>query len=313
MATTQDTSGQTQTAPERLQGDNLTLQMLRQKWRRLNVNNEHWMLCIVGREGIGKSHTSIKIGELIDPDFTAENVYFDPADLLEDLRDGNYTAGDVWVLDESGVGLGNRTWHDSAQVMLNQALQLIRNHNIGLIFTLPVLTDLDSQATGRLQNALELVSKQDGEYVRGKWWSSQVDRMGFSKRSNGVWWDHEVVNGFRLRSVALAPPTEEIVAAYEEEKSEFQEKFYDDTIDELRGSEDSGEDGNSPEEIVEELAEEDAQGLLAWHGGHNKPYFSADKIRARWDLSRHEGQVVKQLLDESAEFKPDELWEGDEK
>jgi ABC-type dipeptide/oligopeptide/nickel transport system ATPase component len=253
MATAKQPTGEA-AAPERLQGDHPTLTLLRKKWRRLNVNNEHWMLCIVGREGSGKSYASIKIGRMVDPNFSADNIYFHPAAILEDLRDGNYQAGDVWVLDESGVGLGNRTWHDSGQVMLNQALQLIRNHNIGLIFTLPVLSDLDSQATGRLQNALELVTKHDGEYVRGKWWESEVDRMGFSKRSNGVWWDHEVINGHRLRTIALTPPESEIVERYEDAKAEFQEQFYDETIEELRSSSgDTEGEQESPEEIVEGL------------------------------------------------------------
>jgi hypothetical protein len=53
--------------------------------------------------------------------------------------------------------------------------------------------------------------------------------------------------------------------------------------------------------------------LLAWHGGHNKPYWSTDKIREKWGLSRHKGQVVKQLLNENGSLDAAELWDGDGK
>jgi ABC-type dipeptide/oligopeptide/nickel transport system ATPase component len=284
--------------------------MLRQKWRRLNVNNEHWMCCIVGEEGSGKSYTAVKIGELVDPNFGAENIYFHPANALEDLREENFEKGDVWVLDESGVGLGNRTWHDSGQKKLNQALQLIRSHNIGLIFTLPALSGLDTQTKRRLQNALELTTKEDGEYVRGRWWRSNVDRMGFSSRSRDVWWEREHVNGAELQTVAFTPPSSDVVSAYEERKAEFQQDFYDETIAELRGEEQEDDQAKDMEELAEEATEEEIAECLSWHGGHNKPYLSPDKVRARWDLSRHEGKVLKQLLADRPDVNAEEIWEA---
>jgi len=107
--------------PRRLQSDNGTIEgIIRPVWQRLNQKNEHWMHVIVGREGSGKSHTAIKICELIDPDFDASNVFFDPADLLRYLRDGEYERGQMLILDEAGASMGKRTWHDSGQVKLNQ-------------------------------------------------------------------------------------------------------------------------------------------------------------------------------------------------
>lgn len=299
-------------APSHLRsGSNETLQMLRQKWRRLNVNNEHWMCCIVGEEGMGKSWTGIKIGSMIDPNFGADNVFFHPAEALERLRDGDFSAGDVWVLDEAGVGLGNRTWHDSGQVKLNQALQLIRSHNIGFIFTLPTLNELDKQGKNRLQNAFELREKRDGQFVRGRWFTSEVDRMGFS-RSTGVWWDHEVVNGKELQSIALTPPAAEVVDPYEEAKEKFQKNFYDETISELRGedSEEEEEDTKSVEEHADEIAREGVGPYLAWHGGHNKPYISRDKLKAELNLSRPESKRLKSELVADSRVNPREAWEG---
>lgn len=289
--------------------DNETVMMLRRKWKRLNVLNEHWMLCIVGEEGSGKSYASLKIGNMIDPNFSADNVFFHPAAALERLRDGDFEQGDIFVLDEAGVGMGNRTWHDQGQVKLNQALQLIRSHNIGFIFTLPTLNELDKQGKNRLQNAYELQEKRDGEFVRGRWFTSEVDRMGFS-RSRGVWWDHEHINGRELQTVALTPPPSEVVEPYEEAKEEFQREFYDETISELRGEEHDESEEKSIEDWADEIAHEGVGPYLAWHGGHNKPYISRDKLKAELDLSRSESKRLKQELVADDRVNPSEAWEG---
>jgi len=281
-------------------GDNATLRILREKWQRLNVNNEHWMLCIVGEEGSGKSYTALKIGSLVDPNFSADKVFFHPANMLERLKDGEYQSGDVWVLDEAGVGLGNRTWHDSGQVKLNQALQLVRKHNIGFIFTLPRLSELDKQAKGRLQNAYELVNKKDGEYVQGPWWQSSVDRMGMQHSSNEIWWSKPEMGGHEVAAVSFSPPSEEITEPYEETKDEFLEQFYDETIDELRGE---GGDGGgddfdmSPKEVAEEIRSEDKidEYLRTINSGSQK-ILDADLISMDYGLGDTTAKRVKKDL-----------------
>jgi len=309
MSVQDQTAAQQRRPPEWLcDPENLTLRMLRNKWQRLNTKNEHWMLCIVGEEGSGKSYTSLKIGELVDPDFSAGNVFFHPADVLERLRDGEYQTGAVWVLDEAGVGLGNRSWYEEGQVKLNQALQLIRNHNIGLIFTLPTLGGLDVQAEKRLQNVYNLTQKQDGAYVKGDWYAADVDRMGFSSR-NGIWWDHPEINGAELETVSFTPPSDATIAEYEPAKREFQQAFYDETISDLRDEPDA-DDGPSVEDIVADLERED-HGIapyLSWHGGHKKPYISKDELRAGFDLSHSDAGRLKGALQRSDDIDPEAAW-----
>jgi hypothetical protein len=290
--------------------DNEAIMLLRQKWKRLNVRNEHWMCCIVGEEGMGKSWTGIKIGSMIDPNFGADNVFFHPAEALERLRDGDFSAGDVWVLDEAGVGLGNRTWHDSGQVKLNQALQLIRSHNIGFIFTLPTLNELDKQAKNRLQNVYEVREKRDGSFIRGRWFTSEVDRMGFNSRRRDVWWDYEVVNGKEVQSVAFTPPPQEIVEPYEEKKEAFQREFYDETIAELRGEDapETDEQQTIPE-LAAEIAEQGIADYLGWHGGHNKPKLSREALAEKHNLSIRKSKRVKELLLQEHAVDVEKAWE----
>lgn len=235
--------------------------ILRRIWDRLNERNEHFMGCIVGREGSGKSFTALRIASEIDPDFSADNVIFDVEELLKILRDGDHSPGDVYVLDEAGVSLGRRTWQDRGQVLANQALQLIRSHNLGLIFTLPRLSELDSQTQGRLQAFYEIIDKEDDEYVSGKWkWfdPDRTDTTGTVYKK----FPRRIVNGVQLRVTDLrfAPPPAEIVEPYEERKGEFQERVYDETLAELGegGGDDEEENTSDPEEIASDILDQNA-------------------------------------------------------
>jgi len=275
--------------------DNPTTRILYRKWCRLNAQNEHWMLCIVGEEGSGKSFTALKIALMVDPDFGAENVFFRPVEILQQLRDDEYKPGDVFVLDEAGVGLGKRSWQEKGQRKLNQALQLVRDHNIGIIFTLPRLGELDSQAKGRLQNVFEIVKKEDGEFVQGPWWTSSVDRMDMSSGGKGVWWEKPTVQGRQIGAVSFSPPPQEIVDEYVPEKREFQKEFYDETIDEQ--TEDEEEEQKSIADYVQQLKEEGGVApYLSWHGGHNKWNISKGKLREAFDLSVRDSKRMKDRL-----------------
>jgi len=109
-------------------GGNVSARVLRTfMWRRMNVKNEHFMGVIVGREGSGKSHTALSICKTVDPSFTAERVFFNPGDLVEAFRSDELGEGNMVMLDEAGVGLGNRSWYEKEQVLLNQTLQTVRD------------------------------------------------------------------------------------------------------------------------------------------------------------------------------------------
>lgn len=284
--------------------------LLRRIWNRVNRDNEHFMGVIVGREGSGKSHTAIRIASELDPTFTADRVIFDVAELLKLLRDGDHEPGQFYVLDEAGVQLGRRTWHDRGQILANQALQLIRNHNLGLIFTLPRLGELDSQAQGRLQAFLELTEKEPEEYIRGKWkWldPDRTDRTGTvyhkfpRRRANG--------RLIRLTSVAFKPPAEDLIEPYEERKRAFQERFYDKTIEELETEDVEAEASGGPNlsDITSEIVGGRLPDVVDTHGTTGEPYISKDLIRHTFDLSHSDARTVKTLTEKEIESLETEL------
>lgn len=293
---------QTPSPPDRLRvpNDEHAPWLLRRIWDRLNKKNEHFMGAIVGQEGSGKSYTALKIADEVDPTFSDKRVIFDVAELLKRLKDGDHEPGYFYVLDEAGVQLGRRTWQERSQVLANQALQLIRDHNLGLVFTLPRLSEFDSQAQGRLQAALELTKKKDDEYVRGKWKFFDPNRMDDTgkiykkyprRRHNGQL--------KRIKTFAFTPPREELVRPYENRKQEFQERFYEEVINELEDSEEADSmDQMSVKEIAMEIADGTMEKYVSRHGQTKQPFINKELIRTDYEIPHSDARAVKSVLEQ---------------
>jgi hypothetical protein len=297
----------TKTPPERLQrpNENHTPWLLRKVWDRVNRKNEHFMGCIVGREGSGKSHTALKIANSLDPSFNPDRVIFDVLDLLKVLKEGNHSPGDFYVLDEAGVSLGRRTWQDRAQILANQALQLIRSHNLGLIFTLPRMSELDSQTEGRLQAVLEITEKNPNEYIKLKWkWidPDRVDSGGnilkkFPRRRQ---------NGYkkRIKRNTFAPPEDDaLIETYEERKATFQDSVYQETIEALEGEdEEEGQEEMTVKDVATDIASDGIEGVVSEHGNTGEPYINHQLIRAEYGITHDDAKAVKSLLEKQFEL-----------
>lgn len=289
------------TPPELLQKPNEEhpIWLLRRIWDRVNLKNQHFMGCIVGEEGSGKSWTAVRIASEVDPTFSADRVIFDVVELLKILRDGKHEPGHFYVLDEAGVQLGRRTWQERGQVLANQALQIIRDHNLGLVFTLPRLSELDSQTQGRLQAFYELTEKEDGEYVRGKWKWMDPDRADETGKIYKKF-PRRRVDGviLRITDIAFKPPGRDLIDPYKKRKEEFQADFYDKTIEELSDEEEDEEEEPGPKEIATEIAANGLKNYISEDKRNGDPYINGNLIRAHYEMSHSDARTVKALLDQ---------------
>lgn len=287
-------------APEPLQKptESYEAEVLRRAWERLNVNNEHFMLAIVGEEGSGKSLTALEIAKTLDPQFDADQVIFEVNELLQRLRDEDYREGQAFVLDEAGVSLGSRTWQDRGQVKVNQALQLIRSHNLALIFTLPRLSELDSQSRGRLQAFYEIVEKVPNQYVSGKWKYMDPDR---GDDSDTIYKKYPRVyrNGSRVRVERLkfAPPDYDFVDEYHELKDAHQKRVYDEALQQGEDADDSEEEELTPNDVADEILDNGHEKYVSEHPQNKTKYVDKDLIRGEYGLSRRKAKVAKKLVE----------------
>jgi len=280
-------------------GESPTIKLLRQKiWKRMNIDNQHFMGVIVGREGFGKSHSALSIAKGVDPQFDASDVYFDPKGLLEAFQSEDYGTGDMIILDEAGVGLGNRTWYEKSQVLLNQTLQTVRDDNMGVLFTLPRLSELDSQTIGRLHAFIEMteVRKQDG-YALAKW--KNVDPARGDRAKNYYKYSEVRVGElpYQVQKIKIGKPPATLVERYESGKESFKEELYEDAIE--AQEENSTSDEQSPKEVAQEIATDGVGPFTSTNGTTGKPYINKELIRIEYDLSHSDAQAVKSLLEQS--------------
>src|SRR6056297_115416 len=281
--------------PDRLDSDKVEAQVLKTEiWNRINVGNQHYMAAIVGPEGSGKSWTSLKIAELIDPSFDADRVMFDPHSFMEQLtawKDQGETRGKMIVVDEAGVGIGSRSWYDKDQIQLNKVLQVIRSENMGMIFTLPRLSELDSQTRGRLRAMIKMDNMKPGHYADVRYLRWQPARDERSK----VYRKYPILrNGAsrkKIRRLRFGPPSQELVKAYESRKDTFQEKLYEDTTEQI------GEDDEMSEnDIAQAILDEDVSEYVNWApsvGNH----IDHDLIMVDYDVTGAASKRIKKLIE----------------
>ncbi len=290
---------QTPSPPKKLQGRNKNhvAWLFRRVWDRVNTRNLHFMFCVVGEEGSGKSQTAIRIASEIDPTFTADRVMFDVVDLLKVLKEGKHEPGNFYVLDEAGVQFGRRTWQERGQILANQALQLVRDHNLGLIFTLPRLGELDSQVQGRLQGVLELIDKEDGEYVTGKWKWTDPDRMDETGKIYKPYPKRRIDGKLvRVTRVSIKPPEPDVVEPYNEFKREFQKEFYQETIDKLEGNEEDGDKELTPKDILEKIKDNGGMEQYVKTANNGSQYVDGDLIGFDYEIPTTKADMVKKAI-----------------
>jgi len=195
------------------------------------------------------------------------------------------------VVDEAGVGIGSRSWYDKDQIQLNKVLQVIRSENMGMIFTLPRLSELDSQTRGRLRAMIKMDNIKPGQYADVRYLRWQPARDERSK----VYRKYPILrNGAsrkKIRRLRFGPPSQELVKAYESRKDTFQEQLYEDTTEQI------GEDqeDNPIKEIANEIIEDSMEDYVSSY--NNKEYVDKDLIAVDYDLSRNDSKKVKKLVE----------------
>lgn len=270
---------------------------LRYLWRRCHVNNKNAMVCLVGDPGEGKSWAALRLAELLDPGFSADQVAFRPERLLERINE-DHPIGDVTIADESGVSMNSLTWWESDQIQIGNILETWRHQNRILIFTLPVFQKLQKDARG-LMDVLMTAYGIDRVNGLSTWRFQMVETNNVSgdiyrpyprlpEPSTG-----EVV---KYKTLDLALPSEDLRENYQERKEAYTDELNQQALDDVRGED--GEESADPSAIVEDIIESgELDDFVATHGGNGTSYVNKDLIRAEFGLSHADSKSVKALLE----------------
>src|SRR3989454_4640976 len=106
----------------------------------------HLILVTANRLRMGKTYSAIRIGELLDPHFTIDNVGFDTSWYLQQADKSE--RGAVLVLDEPNRAAGNRSWYTEENRGFAEYLQTNAYRGIHGLFPLPHQHLMDNAVTG---------------------------------------------------------------------------------------------------------------------------------------------------------------------
>jgi len=138
-----------------------------------------FIIC-TGLPGTGKSYCAIRLLEIVDPNFSADNIVVGDCmgfvDLLEKALDGTFSNGSAILFDEAGLGLAARDWSRKQNKLMATCFQLIRKQGLLITFTVPNWLQIDVN-NRRLANywmsAIAINRKQKRAYF--KLWRLRFD------------------------------------------------------------------------------------------------------------------------------------------
>ncbi len=200
-------------------------------------NNKNFVACVTGSTGSGKSWSTLRLGEILDPDFNIDNVCFTARQFL-DLINGKVKPlkkGSNIIFDEIQVTLGHLDYQSVQSKLLNYVLQTFRHKNFVLWVTSPNFNYINKTARLLFHARIETVSiDKKNKQVRLKPYLMQVNqkKSDVYEKWLRVWTKDGGISPLKVLKVSM--PSKELIKAYEEKKTAFTQELNESIARDLR-------------------------------------------------------------------------------
>lgn len=283
--------------PDELQGRPL----LQKIWKRMHRRNRNYMGAMVGPTGSGKSWAALRMAELIDPDFTVDQVAFSVGEFVE-LVNEDHPPGSVIVMDEAGVSMDSHTWYNSDQIQLGHILETWRHQNRAAIFTLPDFSGLQKSARGRMHALMETwgINYQEGmSRLRYRYIQQNPAEGDIYKKY------HRFTNDIGVEEVCkflyLKTPSRSLRRKYDNRKESYTEELNQQIQDSLGDAEEPAE--TDPMAVAEEIIDSgDLDTYVSQHPVNKSRYIDADLLEVDQGLSARKAKQVKKLIEREVDL-----------
>jgi len=199
------------------------------QWIRNRIKkNRNLIALFIGDTGSGKSLSSIRLAERVDPNFSADRIVFTVKDFL-DLVNSGLPAGSVIVFDDAGLGINARLWQEMSARVFGMLTQGFRYKQILTFITVPDETFIERQSRKLVHIRFESTDVQglmkmkllprntfDPEHPLGK----------FPRIHRGI---SEII----VKMVKFHLPSDDLREKYEIKKKEYMEKRFKEFQEEL--------------------------------------------------------------------------------
>jgi hypothetical protein len=273
-----------------------------QVWSTMHLEDDNWMGALVGETGSGKSWAGLRLCEVIDPDFTVDQVAFSVVEFLRLVNDDSLGRGSMILFEEASVELASLDFQSTENRFVRQVLDTWRHQNRGAVFTLPAFGGLDSGARGRMSALIQMwrKNKEQGFTV------AKYKRLQQDSDSGKIYRKYPVIDGLKHKLLKFQKPSRDLREAYEQKKAEYTSELNTEMLEELltQMEENQEDDGlKEPKAIAEVIHEEDRLDEFI-SSNHGQLYIDRSLIEVEFGIGRRRSKTVKSLLQRDA---PDDL------
>lgn len=231
--------------------------------KRLWKQNKNWLSIITGQTGSGKSWSALSLAEKIDPSFDTSKVVLRPEKFMEKVAEREWGQGDVVVFDEAGAGMSAKAHMTKKNRIIDQVLQTFRRQNIAVIFTVPSKSNVDKSVRRLLHTYIETKTI---DYINERNHLKWLE-MDYNQKTDKIYYKYpqrRTESGAlkKIKTVKMGKPSEDLIKAYEEKRSKYQDRKNNEFLDELQekmSSDSNSDKGKSKTEKIKEYIKENPE------------------------------------------------------
>jgi DNA-directed RNA polymerase subunit M/transcription elongation factor TFIIS len=233
------------------------------QWIRNRIKkNRNLIALFIGDTGSGKSLSSIRLAERVDPNFSVDRIVFTVKDFL-DLVNSGLPAGSVIVFDDAGLGINARLWQEMSARVFGMLTQGFRYKQILTFITVPDETFIERQSRKLVHIRFESTD------VQGMMKMKLLSRNTFDPEHPLAKFPrvHRGISEIIVKMVKFHLPSDDLREKYEAKKKEYMEKRF--------------------KEFQEELNLLDG-GQISLKNGKPAVHLKCDECGYEWDYTGHD-------------------------
>ena len=188
----------------------------------MNVQKMSNFIIETGDKGSGKSWLACKFGEVLQPDFSIENVCFSTEALFKKLDEGFYKPGDVAVVEELGILANSRNAMSRINKKLSFIAQAIRPARITLISNTITWGLIDIQVKNMADYKLSVLGYDKRTMLN----EFKFMKIKPTDTRAEPFMEHLQFHGAKHTSWVMGAPSEELRNIYDEERKKFLKALY---------------------------------------------------------------------------------------
>ena len=201
---------------------------LLQWFKRRIQKNRNVIALFIGDTGSGKSLSSIRLAERVDPSFNVDRIVFTVQEFVSLVNSG-LSPGSVIVFDDAGLGINARLWQDINARVFGMLTQGFRYKQIITFITVPDESFIERQSRKLVHIRFEATD------VQGLMKQKLLSRNTFDPERPYAKYPkiRRGISKITVKLVKFKLPSDELREKYEAKKAEYMDKKFREFQEEL--------------------------------------------------------------------------------